>query len=384
MKKAQGILLLLSICIFIYVIHRFVWKRNMISRIVNKLQCKSLKCKSRCKNNDCKCNTIEGLELFGTAEGEYNSLIETDSTNIVSLPPSSSYISNNSMGNQQPRLKDYVIKSSYNSAVTGKYVNIDMVKYLLSRGVRLIDFEVLLIDDKPMITYTDDKTLETINTDNTLLLDNVFSMLATSSFVQPVPNTNDPLFIHLRIRPTDDDTRLYRLISKSIESTLGDVLYKGQVTKETKMEDLHGKIVLIIDKTIDRNYKQKSICETGESSCYKLSNLMNLESGSDELFLHRYTELLNLSYDHIRIEDNCGLCTSTKNMRLVVPDVINNNAKNPDIDDFILNYGAQFVLYKFYSKDDELEKYEQMFDDNKGGILPLAFTIDYLKKNKAQ
>jgi len=41
-------------------------------------------------------------------------------------------------------------------------------------------------------------------------------------------------------------------------------------------------------------------------------------------------------------------------------------------------------LYKFYSKDDELEKYEQMFDDNKGGILPLAFTIDYLKKNKAQ
>jgi hypothetical protein len=39
-------------------------------------------------------------------------------------------------------------------------------------------------------------------------------------------------------------------------------------------------------------------------------------------------------------------------------------------------------LYKFYSKDENLEKYEKMFDDNKGGIIPLAYTIDYLKKNK--
>ena len=49
---------------------------------------------------------------------------------------------------------------------------------------------------------------------------------------------------------------------------------------------------------------------------------------------------------------------------------------------YILNYGSQFVLYKFYSKDENLEKYEKMFDDNKGGIIPLAYTIDYLKKNK--
>jgi len=65
---------------------------------------------------------------------------------------------------------------------------------------------------------------------------------------------------------------------------------------------------------------------------------------------------------------------------MVLPDMINKNTKNPDIDDFILNYGAQFVLYKFYSKDEELEKYEQLFNDNKGGIVPLAYSIDYLKK----
>ena len=380
MNNTQGILLLLIICIFIYVIYRFLWKRKMISRIINKLQCKSLKCRSRCKNDECQCNTVEGLELFGTAEGEYNSLIESEGTGIVSLPPDES----STDSRDKSTLKDYVIKSSYNSAVTGKSVNIDMVKHLLSRGVRLFDFEVLLIDDKPMITYTNDTQLETIETVNTLLLDNVFSMISTSAFVQPTPNLNDPLFIHLRIKSKGDDTKLYKLISKAVDSNLKSRLYTGEVSKQTKMSDIQGKIVLIIDKTIDRNYESKSTCEPKERQCYNLSTFVNLESGSDKLFLHRYTELLNLNYDHIRVEDKCGLCTSTRKLRLVMPDTINNNTKNPDINSFILNYGAQFVLYKFYSKDDELEQYEQMFNDNKGGIIPLAYTIDYLKKNQMQ
>jgi hypothetical protein len=354
----------------------------MISRIINKLQHTSLKCRSKCKNDDCQCNTTEGLELFGTAEGEYNSLIETEKTNIVSLPPNDSYISTKSR--EKPTLKDFVVKSSYNSAVTGKYVNIDMVKYLLTRGVRLLDFEVLLIDDKPMVTYTNDYQLETIETSNTVLLDNIFSMITTTAFVQPTPNTNDPLFVHLRIKSKGDDTKIYKLISKSIDSTLKPRLYQGKVSHQTKMSDIQGKIVLIIDKTIDRNYESKSTCKPKEPQCYNLSTFVNLESGSDNLFLHRYTELLNLSYDHIRVEDKCGLCTSTKNMRMVMPDTINNNTKNPDINSFILNYGAQFVLYKFYSKDEELEQYEKMFDDNKGGIIPLAHTIDYLKKKQTQ
>lgn len=382
MNKFQGILILLIICIFMYVTYRFLWKRKMISRIINKLQHTSLKCRSKCKNDDCQCNTTEGLELFGTAEGEYNSLIEIEKTNIVSLPPDNSCLSTNPY--DPPTLKDFVVKSSYNSAVTGKYVNIDMVKYLLTRGVRLLDFEVLLIDDKPMVTYTNDYQLETIETSNTVLLDNIFSMITTTAFVQPTPNTNDPLFVHLRIKSKGDDTKIYKLISKSIDSTLKPRLYQGKVSQQTKMSDIQGKIVLFIDKTIDRNYESKSTCKPKEPQCYNLSTFVNLESGSDNLFLHRYTELLNLSYDHIRVEDKCGLCTSTKNMRMVMPDTINNNTKNPDINSFILNYGAQFVLYKFYSKDEELEQYEKMFDDNKGGIIPLAHTIDYLKKKQTQ
>jgi len=182
MNRNQSILLIVTLCIFIYVIYRFVWKRNMITRIINKLQRKCLTCKPRCKNANCNCNTLENFELFGTAKGEYNSLIDSDPMNITSLPPDNTYLSENER--DKVRLKDYIVKSSYNSAVTGKYVNIDMVKYLLRRGVRLLDFEVMLVNEAPMITYTDDSSLETINTDNTLLLDNVFSMVVSNAFVQ--------------------------------------------------------------------------------------------------------------------------------------------------------------------------------------------------------
>ncbi|MGA1049314.1 MAG: hypothetical protein ACO3UU_15015, partial [Minisyncoccia bacterium] len=132
----------------------------MITRIINKLQRKCLTCKPRCKNANCNCNTLENFELFGTAKGEYNSLIDSDTMNIVSLPADNTYLSENERN--KVRLKDYIVKSSYNSAVTGKYVNIDMVKYLLKRGVRLLDFEIILFNDSPMITYTDDSSLETI------------------------------------------------------------------------------------------------------------------------------------------------------------------------------------------------------------------------------
>lgn len=379
MNRNQIILLFITICIFIYVIYRFVWKRDLTTRIINRLQRKNKECKSKCKNNDCACNTIEGLEIFGTSEGEFNSLINTEPTSIVSLPPDHFYIPKNDFKKQV--LKDYIIKSSYNSAITGKYVNIDMVKYLLKRGVRLLDFEVMLIDGSPMITYTNDKNLESINTDNTLLLDNVFSMLASSAFTPPTPNVKDPLFIHLRIKPGSKDN-LYKLIAKSIDSTLKRKLYTGKVTQNTRIKELEGKIIIIVDKTINRNYAEDAKCSPGENDCYDLNTFINLESGSDNLFINTYNELLNLTYDNIRVEDKCSLCTSTKNMKMVIPNTINSNTNNPDIDDFILNYGSQFVLYKFYSKDNELEKYEKMFNDNKGGIIPLAYTIDYLKKNK--
>ena len=42
-------------------------------------------------------------------------------------------------------LKEYCVKASYNSAVSGKSVNKNMIKYVLNRGCRFLDFEVFYI-----------------------------------------------------------------------------------------------------------------------------------------------------------------------------------------------------------------------------------------------
>ena len=48
-------------------------------------------------------------------------------------------------------ISQYVIKGSYNSAISGNYVSTDMLYYVLSRGCRFIDFEIYYIDNSIII-----------------------------------------------------------------------------------------------------------------------------------------------------------------------------------------------------------------------------------------
>ena len=45
-------------------------------------------------------------------------------------------------------LKEYCIKASYNTACSGNYVSKDMIRHVLSRGCRFLDFEVFYIKHK--------------------------------------------------------------------------------------------------------------------------------------------------------------------------------------------------------------------------------------------
>ena len=45
-------------------------------------------------------------------------------------------------------IKDYCIKSSFNSATTGKHVHENMIKYVLMSGCRFLDFEIFLREKK--------------------------------------------------------------------------------------------------------------------------------------------------------------------------------------------------------------------------------------------
>ena len=370
MKTYQTILLIITIFVFLYVIWRFLRRRREISRLQNKLHIEGLKNLHKCKNPTCENNHIDRIEGFGSLETEYNGLIETNPNNIMSIGKKYT---------DRP-LKEYVIKSSYNSAITGNYVNTEMVKYVLQRGCRFLDFEVLYIDEKPYVTYTTDNKYEIINTDNKVLLDNVLTAAISQAFTQPSPNYEDPLFIHLRLKSNNNG--IYKAVAKSIDANLRAKLYSKKITHKTKLSDIMGKVVIVMDKSINRKYATDSVCPVSDKECHNLSNFINLESGSDILYQNTYTDILNQSYNIVNIQDKCEICTDVHRYRLVVPDKVNNNSKNPDAYELIGKHGCQIVANRFYIKDDYLNKYEKMFHDNKGGIIPLAFVLDYIKKEE--
>ena len=368
MKQYQVVILTITIILIIYVLMRFFKRRKEVNRLRNKLHIEGLKNKPRCKNAACLNNEIDNIEGFGSPESEFNGLVESNPTSIISIEKTYA---------DRP-LKEYVIKSSYNSAITGKYVNTEMIKYVLKRGCRLLDFEVLYIDEKPFVTYTTDNNLEVINTDNKVLLDTILTTAISNAFTQPSPNYQDPLFIHLRIKSKNND--IYKAVAKSIDATLRGKLYSKKITDKTKLSEIMGKIVIIMDKSINRKYEADSSCKIKDKSCYKLSNYINLESSSDLLYQNTYTDILNENYNIVNVVDKCDHCTDVRHNRMVVPDKQHNNTNNANAFDLIEKHGCQIVTERFYLKDENLAKYEKLFNDNKGGILPLAFVLDYIRK----
>uniref|UniRef100_A0A6C0DBK4 Phosphatidylinositol-specific phospholipase C X domain-containing protein n=1 Tax=viral metagenome TaxID=1070528 RepID=A0A6C0DBK4_9ZZZZ len=281
-------------------------------------------------------------------------------------------------------LMDFCIKGSYNSAYTGKYINIDMLIYQLSRGCRFFDFEVFYIENpesrifSPQVAYSTDANFVSMDCENSILLDNVLSALISNCFsTQNAPNNKDPLFINLRIKSNND--KVYKAVASSVDYTIKNKLYTGKITKNTPMKDLMGKIVLCIDKTVNYKYKDYTNCNQDDKTCYNLKNYTNIESGSENMVLNRYINVLNQKNVKLMIKDN-NLNTNVENMNLVLPDTIPENAPNPEIQQFIMDYGCQIVPFKFYQKDEGLYKYEEFFNDTNGGTVPLSVAIIYFKK----
>jgi hypothetical protein len=191
--------------------------------------------------------------------------------------------------------------------------------------------------------------------------------------MDPAPNPEDPLFIHLRIKSNTKET--YDNVAKIIDKTIGDKLNTCDVTPNTKLWNLRGKIVLIIDKTSSPDYKNYSNCKLNDTTCKDLIGFINLESGGDHLRIYKYSTLLNLAIMPPYIfEDG----TSDVNaLRLAIPD-IGTNVVNPSAYEFIADYGVQFIAYPFNNKDENLVKYERIFRDNKVAFVKIGKLLPYL------
>lgn len=272
-------------------------------------------------------------------------------------------------------IRHYCIKSSSNSAYTGKFMNLNMIKYLLSRGCRFLDFEVYIKNGIPIVAYsTNRQSLETFTSEYPAVsLAGAFSTIMSNAFSDTSPNPKDPLFVHLRIKTLDPNG--YTKIAKLIKSGLGQkMIVDGSgkavpLTLDSQLTTMLGKVVVMVDKHSSPGYQNYSTCSPDQVECYSLADQVNMESNSQNIRTYQQREL---TFQPINPPD-----PSVYLFRIVFPDLgFFNKSNNSDAMYLIKNYGTQAVAQAFYVKDSNLRGYEDIFKTNRSAYVRLETIIN--------
>lgn len=280
-----------------------------------------------------------------------------------------SFISGIKLSNTYPQtltLNQYCIKGSLNSAYNVNSRNIDcdakngggILKIVLQRGVRFLDFEIYSVEGKPIVGYSSSfDTTNTINeasnnpkTDTFIHLNNIFKFIISN---KPTDIT-DPLFIQLRIKT--QKTEIYSIIADNIKHYFSGALYtKGKITENTILSDIHNKIIIVVD-AMNSNSSYKNL-----DNNHALKELVNLETGTSLNSIPTNT-LIQSSQKRINI--NTDGVTITANEKpplwiLTYPDLI--ATSNPDIKTLMNKQCPNIIQCRFDYDDTNLSVYEQIF-----------------------
>jgi hypothetical protein len=302
-------------------------------------------------------------------------------------------------------LREYCIKASYNSACTGTYVTIDMIKYVLARGCRFLDFEVYYLNTmakgnsftiselfQPCVAFSNDSTGLTMKSKNFLPLSEVFQAVQSFGFQAPSPNPNDPLLIQLRI--FSDDPQIYQDIAEMVPKYLSQNLHNGTINPNTHtLNDIMGQMVLIVDT----NNQKIPNPSTGNNN--DLKNYINMYSGGTSMMKFTPEQMSEMLVKIPKIVDGQNN-SSVKGYFVVEPGNIDstippssviplldwlmptNPVEKINISFFIQNYGVQIVEFPFYVLGDSLVAYEAFFSDLQSAIVPMYLALPYIAKTK--
>ena len=302
-------------------------------------------------------------------------------------------------------LREYCIKASYNSACTGTYVTIDMIKFVLARGCRFLDFEVYYLNTmpkgnsftiselyQPCVAFSNDSTGLTMKSKNYLPLSEVFQAINSYGFQAPSPNPNDPLLVQLRI--FSDDPKIYQDIAELVPQYLSQNLHKGMINANTNtLNDIMGQLVLIVDTN------NKKIPNPSKQSSHDLKSYINMYSGGTSMQKFSPDQMSEMLVNIPKIVDG-QTTSSVKGYFMVEPGSIDstippssmiplldwlmpvNPVEKINISFFVRNYGVQIVEFPFYVLGDSLITYESFFEGLNSAIVPMYLALPYIAKTK--
>ena len=283
--------------------------------------------------------------------------------NSVIAAPSGVAITNAAFpATEDNALRNFCIKSSFNSAYTGRHMNLDMIKYVLQRGCRFLDFQVFIKDNTAIVAYSQDDYIDAFTSNPPALsLGGVFSTINMNAFNENSPNPNDPLFIQIRI--LSNLPAATSIVAQTIASAFSTNLYADPATGyaipidlNVQMNQLQSKVVIITD--------QRSTADGNQ-----LSKYVNLITGTANV--RTYTEN-QLTYQPINPPD-----PYVYNFKIVLPNLgYFFGISNSDATYLIKKYGAQVVAQAFYSQDLNLTNYEAIFNEYRSAFIPISSFVE--------
>jgi len=271
-------------------------------------------------------------------------------------------------------------------------MNIDTIPYLLKRGVRFLDFGVYG-STVPMVAKSSDTS-----PDNSLHLQDIFDTIIQNAFnSNNSPNSNDPLFIHLRIYARDN--ALYNVIGKMIYNTLLNRLYIGYdkyepttailVNNKTVLSNIMGKIIIVMDNSIFPTFSKYTVCDNSGNThnCYNLEKYINIYSGTNQIITQTYGNIINQTttppvlHNNPNDDNECSSYNNEPlNVKMAVPDIIDSPLDSATFFTLIQNYGVQIVLFSFYNTSNVVD-YENIFENGGSAFSLLSTSIRYINNS---
>lgn len=382
MTFGRKLLILFIVILFMYILFNLLKNRQAI---INKIE---------------QPNPEKHVEGFAREDPDYSyvtSEVKTLAIDETQFPSGVLSVGNNLLN---MNINQFCIKGSSNSAYSGNYISDTMVRYVLSRGCRFLDFEIYYLPDNTggfhaCVGYSSDPAAisPTISNTKPVLFLDLLKSAISGAFINHTgdsyytTNRDDPLFIHLRLKTEKNKIGdLYKDVQSALsglytDSTYSDYFFTrpwgdNYIKGNTKLSELTNKMIIIFEN----NYMYKLPLSNMVSPTSTDGNFYNAISNSDTIQKSFYNELNPAKFiaSPPKIANPMTVTFKTNSkMSMVAPENNKKTQTNPNLFSSIQNYGNQITLFQYHVNDTQLIENEQMFKTYGTSIVPMAYCLSY-------
>jgi hypothetical protein len=254
-------------------------------------------------------------------------------------------------------VRDFYMKSSYNSCASGQFKNdwVDMcaLTNVIQQGCRVLDFELYMVDGKAVVATSNSINPTEKGTYNALPINDVLKHIADNAISNSMntelcPNANDPLFLHFRVKTDMKD--VYEQLANAIVENLDGYMLSNEFSYENKgknlgmtpIKQLLGKVIIMMDKP--------NVGLRGT----KLDEFVNILGNS--VFMR------SLTFNDVAFTPDMDelISFNKKNMTLAMPNLSYKSSNYNS--STTMQYGVQMNAMCFQTNDSNLQAYNMLFD----------------------